>query len=212
MPFEILDPVAFEARDHEDRVKAAHSRELIGESKEALAAHQIDLVQDEDRRPVSRGEAVQDPACIAIDAAGGIDQQRRLVRILRARPGRRYHRPVEAPTRSKDARCIDIDDLRSTFDGDAEQPGPRRLRLRRNDRELMADEAVEQGRLAGIRRADQRNIAAPRRRRLCLCHELRLRGASPSRRPRHGWRTKPPSGPWRGGRSPRGSRSASGTR
>jgi hypothetical protein len=129
MPFQILDPVAFEARDHEDRIEAALSRELIGEAEQALAANQIDLVQGEDRRPAALGETVQDPPRIAVDTAGGIDQQHRLVGILRARPGRRDHRPIEPPPRGKDAGRIDVDDLRLTLDGDAEQAGSRRLRL-----------------------------------------------------------------------------------
>ena len=41
-----------------------------------------------------------------------------------------------------------------------EQPGARRLHLRRDDRQLAADQPVEQRRFAGIRRADQRDIAA----------------------------------------------------
>ena len=44
--------------------------------------------------------------------------------------------------------------------GDAEQAAARRLHLRRDDGELLADEPIEQRRFAGVGRADQRDIAA----------------------------------------------------
>ena len=80
---EVVDPVAGAARDHEDGVKAAPSRQSLGEPEQALAPYQIDLVQREDRCPVARNEAVEDAARIAVDPPCGIDQQHRFVGILR---------------------------------------------------------------------------------------------------------------------------------
>ena len=149
-----------QARDHQDRVEIALLGERCGKGEQAVAAHQVDLVERQDRAPAAFGEAIENAPRVAIDAVRRIDQQHRLVGVLGPGPGRRDHRPVEPPSRREDAGRVDIDDLRGVFDGDAEQAGPRRLRLWRDDRQLAADEPVEQRRFAGIGRADQRDIAA----------------------------------------------------
>ena len=98
---------------------------------------------------------------------GGVDQQHRYVGILGTRPSRRDHRPVEPAARSENAGRVDVDELRIAFDRDAEKARARRLRLGRDDRQLAANQPVQQGRLAGIGGADQRDITAARRFRLC---------------------------------------------
>ena len=160
MSLYIIDPVPVEARDHEERIEAAFPRQPIGETQQALAADQVDLVQRQDRMAAALCEAVENAPRVVVDAARSVDQQHGFVGILGARPGRRHHRPVEPPSRRENPGRVDKDDLRRAFDRDAEQPVARRLRLGRDDRQLVADEPVEQRRLAGIRRADQRDIAA----------------------------------------------------
>src|SRR5215468_3790904 len=120
MPLQIADPIAGTARDHEDRVEFALARQHVGKGEQAVAANQINLVQSKDRFTAPLGEAIKNSARVAVDAAGGIDQKYRLVSILSARPGCRHHRPVETAPRGKDPRGVDVDDLRRTFDRNAE--------------------------------------------------------------------------------------------
>ena len=96
-----------------------------------------------------------------------------------AGPGGRDHRAVEAAARLEDAGRIDEDQLRRP----AIAMPSSRVRVvctfGVTIASLRADELVQQCRFAGIRRADQRDIAAARRIGTC-----RLRAAPPSlRRP-----------------------------
>ena len=65
-----------------------------------------------------------------------------------------------APRREDPGR-VDEDDLAQPFDGDATQPRPGGLDLVGDDGDLLADQPVDQSRLAGIRRPDDRRKAAP---------------------------------------------------
>ena len=89
-----------------------------------------------------------------------IDQKRQHVRVRRRSPGGGDHRPVEPPVRGEEAGRIDEDDLRLASRQHAAHGRARRLGLTRDDRHLFADERVDQRRLAGVRRSDQRDEAA----------------------------------------------------
>ncbi len=160
MPLQILDAIAIEPGDHKDRVEPAFLRQGRGQAEQRVAAHQIDLVQRQDRAAAALGQALEDAPGVAVEPARGVDQQHGRVGILGPRPGRRHHRPVEPAARREDARRVDVDELRRPLDRNAEQARARRLGLGGDDRQLMADQAVQQGRFAGVRRADQRHIAA----------------------------------------------------
>ncbi len=60
----------------------------------------------------------------------------------------------------EDARRVDEDELARSLDGDAANGNARRLHLARHDRDLGADEGIDERRLAGVRRADDRHDAA----------------------------------------------------
>ena len=91
-----------------------------------------------------------------------------------AAPGGGDHRPVEPALGREDAGRVDQQDLRLAGDRDAHQPGARGLRLGGDDRDLLPDQRIDQGRLAGIGRADHRDEAAALGHRNLL--QQRLRG------------------------------------
>ncbi len=70
------------------------------------------------------------------------------------------HPDVQPMERLVDAGGVQVDDLAGGTLADPDDPVPRRLRLVRDDRELLADEAVEQRRLAGVGPADEGHEAA----------------------------------------------------
>ena len=136
-----------------------------------------------------RARLVEDRVGVALDAALGVDQQHDDVGVLGAAPGGGHHRLVEPALGLEDARRVDEDDLRGAVGGDAAHDGARRLHLVGDDRDLGADEPVDQRRLAGIGRADQRDEAgacrraSPRQSPVVLrsrCH-VSLRSSTPSR-------------------------------
>src|SRR5262249_51125977 len=67
------------------------------------------------------------------------------------------HPHVHAMQRTVDARGVEKYDLCVRIIADAENPGSRRLRFHRNDREFGANQAIEERRFAGIRPADERH-------------------------------------------------------
>ena len=97
-----------------------------------------------------------------VETLARIDEQRDDVGVGRARERARHHGAVEPALGREDAGRVDEDDLRRAFDGDAAHERARRLRLARDDRHLGADELIEQRRLAGVGRADERGEAAAR--------------------------------------------------
>ena len=103
----------------------------------------------------SSGSFVEDRLALLVEPLAGVDEQADDVRVAGPAPGGGHHRAVEPALRLEDAGRVDEDDLRLALDGDAAHQRPRRLHLARDDRDLGADERVEQRRLAGIRRADQ---------------------------------------------------------
>ena len=113
------------------------------------------------RRPLCL-QLVDDAPRVRLVRARRVDQQHDPVGVGGAGPGGRDHRAVEAAARLENAGRIDEDQLRRAGERDAEQPRARRLHLRRDDRQLAADELVQQRRFAGVRRPDQRDIAAAR--------------------------------------------------
>src|SRR5260221_13268083 len=157
---QIVDAAAGQARDHEDRLEDALLGKRLGEAEQLLRLDDVDLVEGKDGATPGRLEPIDDAPRIGVDAAPRIDQQDDHVGILRTGPGSRDHGAFQPALGREDPRRIDEDELRRAFHDDTEDAGARRLHLGRDDRDLGAHELVEQRRLAGIRRPDQRDIAA----------------------------------------------------
>ena len=108
-------------------------------------------------------EPGQDRVGLLVDAGLGIEQHADEIGVMRPAPGGGDHGAVEPPLWRKNAGRIDQDDLRVVLDHDTADQRPRRLHLARDDGDLGADQRVDEGGLADIGRADQRDEAAARR-------------------------------------------------
>ena len=161
-------------RDHEDLVRDAGFVDLGGKFQKTLALDQIDLVERHDRLSSGLLETGDDARLVGSEPALGIDQEDDKVGILGAAPGGRNHGALEATTGTEDPRRVDEHELAPIECRDAGEAGARGLHLGRHDRHLLPDEAVEQGRLAGIRRADERDEAAAGRLLRLLVHGVPL--------------------------------------
>ena len=140
--------------------KSSRSPSCVGERQQHLLLHQVDLVEDEDLGLAPALERVEHLLEPPEEAGLGVDDQGDQVRVRRPRPGRRHHRPVEPPLRLEDAGRVEQQYLRLAGDGDAHQPGAGGLRLGADDRHLLPDQRIDQGRLARIGRADDGDEAA----------------------------------------------------
>ena len=99
-------------------------------------------------------ETRDDPLDLRRHARGGVDEEQDEVGIPGTGPGGGDHRPVEPAPRLEDAGRIDQQDLRLALDRDPHQPRAGGLRLVADDGYLLADQRIDQSRLAGVGRAD----------------------------------------------------------
>src|SRR2546426_452194 len=81
----------------------------------------------------------------------------------------RHHASIQQVPWLVNARSIDENDLAIVACDDSLDAVPGRLRFVRNGRDLFADEAVEQRRLARVRASDEGHIAAAKS---IACHHL----------------------------------------
>ena len=106
----------------------------------------------------------EDAVGLLVESRLGVEQHADEIGVMRAAPGGRDHGAVEPALRREDAGRVDQDDLRVVVDDDAADQRAGGLHLARDDRDLGADQRVDQRRLADIGRADQRDKAAARAR------------------------------------------------
>jgi hypothetical protein len=104
--------------------------------------------------------------------SGGVDQMHHDVGVLGPAPGGAHHRPVEPAARLEDTWRIHQNDLAFSLDHHAAHREAGCLHLAGDDRDLGADEAVDQGRLAGVGRADHGGESGAR---FVLTHALASR-------------------------------------
>jgi len=153
MPPEIVDAGAVESGDHEHAIERHQLADVLGQRQETLFfLDPVDLVQHADAVHARRFELVDDARRIVIDTVRRIDHQYDRVRVLSPAPGRIDHGPVEPALGIEDAGRIDEHELAFAFERNAAHRHPRRLHLVRDDRDLGADDGVDERRLAGIGR------------------------------------------------------------
>src|SRR5581483_2881741 len=136
----VRNAVALRRRDHESPLERKKIVPLFRKRKQRFALHKIDLVQDQNFRLAQLLQLLDDRARLVIKTLLRVDQERREIRIRRARERSRYHRAVEPPLRRENSRRIDENDLRLVLDRDSANQASSRLHLRRNDRDFQADE------------------------------------------------------------------------
>ena len=160
---QVVHAVAGQRRDHEDIAEAVRPEEPVGARQQPFAGEEVDLVERQHRLPAARLEAGDDFVLAGARPARGIDQQYGDVGVTGSAPGAAHHCPLEPAARLEDAGRVHEDDLGGAVDADAEHARARGLRLGRDNGNLGADQAVEQGGLAGIGRAQQGDETGPAR-------------------------------------------------
>ena len=158
----IGDPVAFQGRDHKGGFELRLCVGGLRQRQQVRFRDQVYLVQKQNFRLPHLGELAEDRFGLVIEPSLGVDQQARRCRHRAPGPRGRHHGAVEPAARRENPRRIDEHKLRLARDRDAAHQRARGLHLRRDDRDLAAGQRVGQRRLAGVRRADQRDEAAAR--------------------------------------------------
>ena len=157
---ELRHAVAGGGGDEQDMLGRQPLLQRLGEDQQGLLGRHVDLVEDDDLGFGPLGQRLDQ----RLDALGQprfrIDDQCDHVRILGTAPRRRDHRAIEPAARIEDAGRVDQQDLALALDRDAHQADAGGLRLRADDRDLLPDERVDEGGLAGIGRADHGDEAA----------------------------------------------------
>ena len=146
-------PVAGQRRNEIDVGKIDLASQFLGQRQKRFLLRCIDLVEDEDLAFGPRGDLFDQRFQFVAALLDRIDQQQDGVGCLGAFPGRADHRAVEPALGREDTGRIDQDHLRIAVQRDAHHPRPRGLRLGRGDRDLLANELVDQRALARVGRA-----------------------------------------------------------
>ena len=150
---QIGHPVAVRRRNHEHRLGLQSRRQILRQRQQRVFLGDLDLVEHQYQRlgpPLDPRQRGLDPRP---DLGRGIDHQQGPVGILGAFPCRGDHRPVQSPVGLEDAGRVHQYELRFTLDRNPHQPRARGLRLGTDDRDLFADQCIDQRRLARIGRA-----------------------------------------------------------
>ena len=159
---DIIDAGAGLGGDHERPVEGHARIGLGGQRQQAVALDQINLVQDQDLGVVNLGQFGEDLEIVIVQTLLGIDQHRHQIGIMRAAPSGGHHGPVQPAAGPEDAGGVDEDHLALAENGDAAYQRAGRLHLVGDD---GANQLIEQGRLARVGRADQRDEAGAGRQR-----------------------------------------------
>ena len=160
--------------DHEDVGIDARFIELLRHGQQIVPVDHVDLVERQDRlaaglvQPVDHALVVLDHALVAAlgtamfepGPRAGIDDMHDGIGILGAAPGGRHHRLVQPPLGREHAGRVHQHDLAAALQRHAAHGETGRLDLVGDDGDLLADQGIDQGRLAGIGRTDDRGKAA----------------------------------------------------
>src|SRR3989344_5619384 len=157
---EFGNSVAGARRDEEGFVEGNPLVELGRDGQQFVLLGQVDLVEDQEFLLGSSLDPLQNAFGALAELCRGIDHHQDRLGLVEVVPRRGDHRAVEPAGRGKNAWGVDQHDLRLAVHGDAHQAGACRLRLGTDDRDLLADERVDDGRFARIRRADDRDETA----------------------------------------------------
>src|SRR5262249_39108075 len=138
----------------------------------ALRPDLIGLIQNAESRPRIRTDWLQDERVGAIDGRG-VDYETDEVDVLDGAPRGPQHEVAQLALGRVEPGRVDEDDLGAPEVLDAGDAVPGRLRARRDDRELLTHQAVQEGRLPGVGAPDERH--EPRTVRYCSrIHERAL--------------------------------------
>jgi hypothetical protein len=146
----------------------------------------VRLVQRDEHGRARLAERRLDP--LLVPSRGrrrGIDHEQDDVGLGERLERRGEHRPLQKVARLEQTRCVEEDELDGTLGEDPGDALPRRLRLRRDDREVLADQPVQERRLARVGTADERDVprAGRRRRRPAGMHPPKLPEGDANSRP-----------------------------
>ena len=161
--------------------KAALSFAVLVKAKSRSRGDDVDFVEDEKLPRLHLGQPFEDGVGFLVEPFARVDQHAGKIGLMRAAPGAGHHGAIEPPARRKNSRRVDKDQLRDPAHRDAADQRARGLNFARDDRDFRADQCVEQSRLAGIGRADQRDKAAARSRLRAKCQASSLSAATPTR-------------------------------
>ena len=119
-----------------------------------LLLDEVELVDDEDDRLARRLQALEDVVLARAHLLGRIDDEEDGVDFLQSALCRLDHVLAELVLWLVDARRVEEDDLGIRLRQDAEDAVLRGLRLIAHDGDLLADQRVDERRLADVRAAD----------------------------------------------------------
>ena len=157
---EVGNAVAGGGGDHEDLLELHPLVQLGGEGEELVLGGYVDLVEDQDLGLRAALQRIQHRLDAGGEAGLRVDHEGDEIGILSPAPCSGDHGAIEAAPRLEDAGRVDEQGLSIVQDGDPHEAGAGGLRLGADDRDLLSDERVDEGRLARIGRTHDGDEAA----------------------------------------------------
>ena len=185
LPLEDVDPVAGRRRHRHERGEVALPAVPVDERQQARLGDEIDLVEDEQHRRRDPREGVDDEPVAGPDAVGDVPHQPDQVDLADRLEGHVDHAHVHPVQRPVNARGVHEDGLRRGLPrvvAHRHDSVPGGLRLVRDDGQLGADDAVQEGGLAGVGAPDERHEAGAQGRGLRFRHGYAPTGSAVARR------------------------------
>ena len=162
---ERLDAGALARRQREDVVGDAELGGGLQRRQRVGLVEAVDLVDDDRDRHVGARQGAGDEAVARADALLAVDEQQRRVGLAELALDARLHALRQRVARALHAGQVDEHELRAAAHRDPADRAARRLRLVGDDRDLLADDRVDERRLADVRAAGERDEAGARGRR-----------------------------------------------
>ena len=155
---QVIDPIPPLGRDHEGLGEGEGLIHLLGQGKQHLSLHPVNLVDCQGNRLATRHlvpQTVDDRLRPLSQPAMRFDQQDHNVSVRRTAPSCLNHRAVQTAARAENAGRVHEHDLTLRFNRNPPNSGAGRLHLMRHNRDLGPHHSVQKRRFPRIRFADQ---------------------------------------------------------
>ena len=153
----MIHAVAGFGRDGHDVGKPVHPAVFVDQRQQAQLLDEIHLVDNQHHRHVTLLEPLKHKPVAMARRFRGLDHEEHQIHFIKHVQGHLDHALVELKLGLVDAGRVEKHHLGAGQMLDAEDPGPGRLRLVRNDGDFLAEDAVQERRLPHVRPAHQRD-------------------------------------------------------
>jgi len=163
-----------EGGDGDDLREGKEGLVPFDDGEDRVLADDVHFIDEQEEGDLDHPERLDDELVPVPEGLGGVDEEAEQVRGLERRIDEVHHPAVQRVERLVDAGVVDENDLAFLRCLDAQDADARRLRLIRDDGDLLAEERVEEGGFSDVGPTEQGHVSDLDRRFLFFLRSLRL--------------------------------------